>query len=142
MSRLMKFGMLLGGTLGLMSTTIDVRMLRLMGNPDVLIRPGWELPAVIIMVGLGSIVGLTYADFVRRGACLESVRKRELAIFLSTLAAAAGIYVLADYISIKMLDCLPWFLAQLAVYVVAIAIARVLARPSRNDPQSAITDKP
>jgi hypothetical protein len=141
MFRSTKFGILLGGTLGLLSTTIDLRMLRLMGYPDVLVRQGWEVFTAITMAGFGSTAGLAYAALLPNEACLEGVRKRESAIFVSTVIAAAVIYVIADYMSIKVLNILPWCVAQLTVFIVALLIARVLAGPPRGTSHSVPADK-
>ena len=134
MSRLIGFGMLLGGILGLMTLTIDIWTGQITGGGGMAIRPGWEGFAVITMVSFGSMAGLVYAVTLYALGRRDGVRKHELAIFLSTLLAGAVLYVAADFLTVKE-GYLPWVLAQPTVYLVGLMMAWLMARPSRRTPE-------
>ena len=43
---------------------------------------------------------------------------------LSTTLVAAGLYALGDFISIKLMHCIAWYVSRILVVIVSLAIAR------------------
>ena len=121
-----RFGILLGTGLGVLSVLLDLMILGLMGHPDVLIRLGWEGPAVAFCTVAGWCVGLLYARILRGLIQPEQLQANTVAILVSTIVVAAGLYAVGDLISVKRLDALAWYATRILGLFVPLVIAKVL----------------
>jgi len=130
-TRFLVFGVLLGGAVGIIGSSVQILVWISKGRPEILIRRGWEVLHIISMVMFGAGAGCLYGIILSWIISPESLRRRGVFIFLSTLLAGVVLYTLGAFASMRTNDISPSIWANLVVFVTSLGIARLLSRPSR-----------
>ncbi|MHC4166704.1 MAG: hypothetical protein ACYSWQ_07090 [Planctomycetota bacterium] len=125
------FGILLGGALGVLGSSLEILVWISRGRPEILIRRGWEDIHIVFMVVSGLVAGLIYGIILPQIVRPQAFKANAAFIFLLSLIAGVVLYTLAAFVSITLNRPWPSFSANLAVFLVSLAIAHFLSRRSR-----------
>jgi hypothetical protein len=71
---------------------------------------------------LYTALGLLYGAIVQRLLSAEQVRRGRALIAGSTVLLATCLYVLADVVSVRVLNCIACYVCHTAVFVLSLAI--------------------
>ena len=117
------FSLSLNAVLGILSGGIDLAIWRVMGRPDVLVASGWEEFHFGCSVIIGFILGLPYGFILNQIIRLKNAPANLRATGMGTIGVAVCLYTASDIISIKMMNCLVWFIARVLVIILSFALA-------------------
>jgi len=132
MKNLLLFGMLLGGTLDLLGSAVDILIWSSMGRPEVLVRLGWETVHIGVAVVGGLVAGLIYGTILNDMVDPKGLRKKVTFILPATFLVATAAYAAGALLSIRVMNIYPWLCAHAGVFLAALAIARLGAGPLRR----------
>jgi len=130
--RFLAFGMLLGGALGILGSSLEILVWISKGRPAIPIRRGWEDAHIVSMAVFGLVAGCLYGTILSWIIKPESLRLNAAFVFLLTLLAGIALYTPAAFITMRLQEIWPSLYANVVIFLTSLIIARLLSKRSRS----------
>jgi len=95
------YGMLLGVSMALLSSVASFTLWLHFGQPDFLIRPGWEFFTIPFLIICGGLIGLYLGTLLCAMKSHSKTHRRWLLSHILILIGASSVYFGFDYLAIK-----------------------------------------